>query len=69
MSRHNSGCGVIKFVAFRELLFTAPGIENHISGVILFEQTVGQATTDGKNFVELLRRSDALTKLFSVSFL
>jgi len=41
--------------AYRELLFTAPGIENHISGVILFEQTVGQATTDGKNFVELLR--------------
>merc|ERR1712242_507048 len=41
--------------AYRELLFTAPGIENHISGVILFEQTVGQATSDGKNFVELLR--------------
>lgn len=41
--------------AYRELLFTAPDIEKHISGVILFEEQCGQATTDGKNFVELLR--------------
>lgn len=26
--------------AYRELLFTAPGIENYISGVILFSETV-----------------------------
>ena len=26
--------------AYRELLFTAPGIEEHISGVIMFEETV-----------------------------
>lgn len=41
--------------AYRELLFTAPQIEENISGVIMFEETVDQATTDGKNFVELLR--------------
>jgi len=41
--------------AYRELLFTSPGIEEHISGVILFEETVDQATKDGRNFVELLR--------------
>jgi fructose-bisphosphate aldolase class I len=41
--------------AYRELLFTAPDIEKHISGVILFEEQCGQATSDGKNFVELLR--------------
>ena len=40
---------------YRELLFTAPGIEEHISGVILFEETCGQSTADGRNFVELLR--------------
>lgn len=40
---------------YRELLFTAPGIEEHISGVILFEETCGQKTEDGRNFVELLR--------------
>lgn len=41
--------------AYRELLFTAPGIEKNISGVIMFEETVDQATTEGKNFVTLLR--------------
>jgi len=41
--------------AYRDLLFTAPGIEQHISGVILFEETCGQATEDGTNFVQLLR--------------
>lgn len=40
---------------YRELLFTAPQIEENISGVIMFEETVDQATADGKNFVELLR--------------
>lgn len=39
---------------YRELLFTAPGIENYISGVILFEETVKQSTHDGKKFVEVL---------------
>lgn len=40
---------------YRQLLFTAPEIENHISGVIMFEETVDQATDDGTNFVKLLR--------------
>jgi len=42
--------------AYRELLFTAPGIEENISGVIMFEETVDQKTTDGENFVELLKK-------------
>ena len=41
--------------AYRELLFTAPRIEENISGVIMYEETVDQATADGTNFVELLR--------------
>jgi fructose-bisphosphate aldolase class I len=40
--------------AYRELLFTAPEIEKSISGVIMFEDTLSQATTDGTNFVKLL---------------
>jgi fructose-bisphosphate aldolase class I len=40
---------------YRELLFTAPGFENYISGVILYEETVKQSTKDGKSFIELLR--------------
>jgi fructose-bisphosphate aldolase class I len=39
--------------AYRELLFTA-AIEQYISGVILFEETLDQKTVDGVNFVELL---------------
>ena len=41
--------------AYRELLFTAEGIEKNISGVIMYEETIDQATADGTNFVELLR--------------
>jgi len=41
--------------AYRELLFTTPDLEKHISGVIMFEETLDQQTADGKNFVELLR--------------
>lgn len=41
--------------AYRELLFTTPELENHISGVILFEETLYQSTADGKPFVKLLQ--------------
>jgi fructose-bisphosphate aldolase class I len=41
--------------AYRELLFTAPDIEKHISGVIMFDETVKDTTKDGKPFCELLR--------------
>jgi fructose-bisphosphate aldolase class I len=40
--------------AYRELLFTAPGSEQHISGVILYDETLRQQTTDGQPFPALL---------------
>ena len=40
--------------AYRELLFTARGIEQHISGVILFDETIRQKSADGRPFPELL---------------
>jgi len=40
--------------AYRELLFTTPGMEEFISGVILFEETFYQKTQDGVRFVDLL---------------
>lgn len=40
--------------AYRELLFTTPGIEDFISGVILFDETIHQATRDGTPFPQLL---------------
>ena len=42
-------------MAYRELLFTAPGIEQYISGVIMFDETVRDSTVDGRKFTEVLR--------------
>lgn len=41
---------------WRELLFTTEGIEDQISGVILFDETMRQATSDGTPFPEYLTR-------------
>ncbi|KAG0449337.1 hypothetical protein HPP92_027356, partial [Vanilla planifolia] len=41
--------------AYRQLLLTTPGLGEYISGAILFEETLYQATTDGKKFVDCLR--------------
>jgi fructose-bisphosphate aldolase class I len=40
--------------AYRDLLFTAPGAEEHISGVILFDETIRQSSADGTPFPKLL---------------
>ncbi|HUG04865.1 MAG TPA: class I fructose-bisphosphate aldolase [Steroidobacteraceae bacterium] len=40
--------------AYRELLFTAPGSEQQISGVILYDETLRQQTADGQPFPALL---------------
>src|SRR5205807_4084403 len=40
--------------AYRELLFTTEGAEEYISGVILFDETIRQSTTDGTPFPKLL---------------
>jgi fructose-bisphosphate aldolase class I len=39
---------------YRELLLGTPGIEEHLSGVILFDETIRQRTSDGTPFPELL---------------
>ncbi len=40
---------------YRELLVTAPDIENYISGYIFFDETIRQKTIDGKNFTSVLQ--------------
>jgi fructose-bisphosphate aldolase, class I len=40
--------------AYRELLFTAPGVEAFISGVILYDETIRQSSGDGTPFPTLL---------------
>ena len=40
--------------AYREMLFTTPGLEEFISGVILFDETIRQTTRDGQPFSQVL---------------
>lgn len=45
---------------YRELLFTTPGAEEHLSGVILFDETFWQSTSDGEVFREYLKKHDVV---------
>jgi fructose-bisphosphate aldolase, class I len=40
--------------AYRDLLFTTDGVEDYISGVILFDETIRQSGVDGTPFPKLL---------------
>jgi fructose-bisphosphate aldolase class I len=40
--------------AYRQLLFTAPGMEESIGGVIMYDETIRQATDDGTPFADVL---------------
>jgi fructose-bisphosphate aldolase class I len=46
--------------AYRELLFTTPGVSQFVSGVILFDETLRQKTKDGTAFAEYLKRNAIL---------
>ncbi|MGZ8783494.1 MAG: class I fructose-bisphosphate aldolase [Gaiellaceae bacterium] len=40
--------------AYRDLLFTTPGLEESVSGVILYDETLRQSSADGTPFAKLL---------------
>ena len=40
--------------AYRNLLFTTPGFEEYVGGVILYDETIRQSADDGTPFAELL---------------
>jgi fructose-bisphosphate aldolase class I len=44
--------------SYREMLFTAPGIAEYISGVIMYDETLRQKTSDGVPFAELLAKQN-----------
>ena len=46
--------------AYRQLLFTAPGMEESIGGVILYDETIRQSTDDGTSFAEVLASKGAI---------
>jgi fructose-bisphosphate aldolase class I len=45
---------------YRGLLFTTPGVEQYVSGVILFDETMRQKTNDGVPFPDYLARKGIL---------
>ncbi len=47
-------------LGFRELLFTAPGFSEHISGVILYDETLRQTAASGRAVPELLKSLGAI---------
>jgi len=46
--------------AYRDLLFTTRGLGQHISGVILYDETIRQKSIDGTPFPDLLSRQGIL---------
>jgi fructose-bisphosphate aldolase, class I len=46
--------------AYREMLFTGKGIGQHISGVILYDETIHQKCADGTSFVDAMNRQGIL---------
>jgi fructose-bisphosphate aldolase class I len=46
--------------AYRELLFTTKGAEKHVSGVILYDETIRQKASDGTPFPKLLASKGVL---------
>ena len=45
---------------WREVLYTAEGLGNYISGCIMFEETLYQSTADGVPFVKVLKDAGIL---------
>jgi fructose-bisphosphate aldolase class I len=45
---------------YREMLFTTPGIGDYISGVILFDETIRQSSSDDTPFPELLQAAGVI---------
>src|SRR5476651_378769 len=41
---------------YRELIVTTPGLEESISGAILYDETIKQTTADGTLFIDILQK-------------
>lgn len=46
--------------AYREMLLTTPGLGNHISGAILYDETLRQSTADSRSFVSVMEEAGIL---------
>jgi fructose-bisphosphate aldolase, class I len=46
--------------AYREMLLTTPNLNQHISGAILYDETLRQSTKDGRRFVDVMMAAGIL---------
>jgi fructose-bisphosphate aldolase, class I len=46
--------------AYRDMLLTTPGLSEHISGAILFDEPIRQATADGTPFAKFMTKAGML---------
>lgn len=46
--------------AYREMLFTTPGMGDYISGVIMFDETIRQRASDGRAFPDVIAAEGAI---------
>jgi fructose-bisphosphate aldolase, class I len=46
--------------SYREMLFTTPRIGDHVSGVILFDETIRQSAADGTPFTRVLENAGVI---------
>jgi fructose-bisphosphate aldolase class I len=46
--------------AYRDMLLTTSGLGDHISGAILYDETIRQSTADGVPFVEVMKAAGVL---------
>jgi len=46
--------------AYREMLLTAPDLSDHISGAILYDETLRQSTRDGRRFTDVMAAAGIL---------
>src|SRR5262245_5236937 len=56
------GCGSTedRRRAYRQMLFTTEGAAKHISGVILFDETIRQSANDGRTLVSILEQQGVI---------
>ena len=46
--------------AYRDMLLTTPGLGKHISGAILYDETIRQSTREGLSFVKVMEKAGVL---------
>ncbi len=51
----NIECTEENRLAYRKMLFTTPGVEEFLSGIILYDETLRQSTSDGTPIPKLLK--------------